>query len=271
MDKPRVQHIVSAVRKLTRCDIELVYEPAVDDLKSTRDYLFAEVRRGFDLDVNDLGLFNRLLFSSRSYIETGDDESDPPLRICTDMSDKMDDGKEYYDPSLFEAVERPSRWFKLQFAPGDTVNYIDDEGYEHAPKIGFYSVSNLFGDGRFFAVATECELDIKEYISWDYRKRKASESDFEKSRSEGRHWFASNELHWLVNCIRDGFGNRGERRAYIAPELDIKIRVTGETSKPNLGVSDVDRFEVKFLTDDASLEIIRAEMINAYTQWRDVG
>lgn len=271
MDEPEVQKIVKAVRKLTKCDIELIYEPGPDDPVRENYDLFADVRQGFDLDVSDLAVLNRLLFNSKSYIETGCDETDPPLRIWTDMSDGVGDGKEYYDPSLFEVVERPSRWFKLKFAPGNVINYIDDEGYEHAPSIGTYLVDNLFGEGKFFAVVTECELDMKEYFSWDYRKRQAEEPDFEKNRTEGRLWFASNELHWLINCARDGFGNRGDRRVYIAPDLDIKVTVTGETYKPNQGVSDVDRFEVKFLTDDASIETIRAEMINAYSEWRNVG
>jgi hypothetical protein len=270
MDKPEVQKIVKAVRKLTKCDIELIYEPGADEVVKDSYDLFASVRQGFDLDVGDVAVLNRLLFNSKSYIETGCDETKPPLRILTDMSDGLDDGKEYYDTSLFEDVARPSRWFKLQFAPGDVINYIDDEGYEHAPSLGFYLVDNLFGEGKFFAVVTECELDIQEYISWDYRKRQAEEPDFEKNRTDGRLWFASNELHWLINCARDGFGNRGDRRVYIAPELDIKVTVTGETHKPNQSISDVDRFEVKFLTDDASLEIIRAEMINAYSEWRNV-
>lgn len=270
IDNPKVQKIVNAVRKLTKCDIELIYNPAPENVSDTRDYLLAEVRQGFDIDIGDQNLLKRLLLNSKSYIETGDDESHPPLRIRTDMIDEMDDGKEYYDPSLFEVVERPSRWFKLQFTSGDAVNYVDDEGYEHAPSLGPYLVDNLFGKGKFFAVVTECELDIQEYISWDYRKRQAEEPDFEKSRIQGRQWFANNELHWLVNCARDGFGNRGERRVYIAPELDVKIKVTGETYKPNYSVADVDRFEVKFLTDDASLEVIRAEMINAYTRWQNV-
>ncbi|TLX16428.1 hypothetical protein [Rhizobium sp. MHM7A] len=270
MDKPKVQQIVKAVRKLTKCDIELIFNPGPDIEPYSSDYLFAEVRQGFDLDINDQDLLKRLLFSSKSYIETGDDEQSPPLRILTDIGDGQGDGKEYYDPTLFEAVDRPARWFKLQFMPDDVVNYVDDEGYEHAPTIATYLASNLFGEGKFFGVVTECELDIKEYISWDYEKRRAADPDFENTRASGRKWFAGNELHWLLNVARDGFGNTGDRRMYIAPELDIKVTVTGTSSKANMSIADVDRFEVKFLTDDSSLEVIRAEMINAYSHWHNV-
>ena len=270
MDRPKVEQLVKAVRKLTKCDIELIYTPVADDAQSKADYLLAEVRRGFELDISDLDLLKRLLFSRKSYIETGDDERAPPMRIPTDLDDGVGDGKEYFDPSLFEGVDRPSRWFKLEFTPGNIVNYIDDEGYEHAPSISSYLAGNLFGEGKFFGVVTECELDIKEYISWDYRKRQASESDFEITRASGRRWFAENELHRLVNSARDGYGNGGDRRMYIDPELDIKVTVTGETDKANMSIDDVDRFEVKILTNDASLEVIRAEMINAYTHWQDM-
>lgn len=271
IDKPEVQKLVKAVRKLTKCDIELVYTPAPEDEASTRDYVMADVRRGFDLDISNQDVLKRLLFSSKSYIETGDDEQGPPLRIRSDIDDGLGDGKEYFDPTLYDAVERPSRWFRLQFMPEKVVNYIDDEGYEHAPSIGTYLAHNLFGEGKFFGVVTECELDIKEYISWDYEKRRAADPDFENTRIAGRKWFADNELHWLVNIARDGYGNAGDRRMYIARELDIKVTVTGETGKPNASIDDVDRFEVKILTDDASLEIIRAEMNNAYTHWHNVG
>ncbi len=271
IDKPEVQKLVKAVRKLTKCEMELVYTPAPEDEASTRDYVMADVRRGFDLDISNQDVLKRLLFSSKSYIETGDDEQDPPLRIRSDIDDGIGDGKEYFDPTLYDAVERPSRWFRLQFIPDKIVNYIDDEGYEHAPSIGTYLAHNLFGKGKFFGVVTECELDIKEYISWDYEKRRAADPDFENTRTAGRKWFADNELHWLVNIARDGYGNAGDRRMYIARELDIKVTVTGETGKPNASIDDVDRFEVKILTDDASLEIIRAEMNNAYTHWHNVG
>lgn len=265
----RVQRLVKAVRKLTKCDIELLYP---EDAGSFGVY--AERRSstfGLDEIINDQSVLNHLLFSSKSYIETGNDESQPPMRIQTDL----ESGAELYDPAIIETSppEGANRWFNLRWEGSEKLHYTDDEGYEHDPKVLPWHIEMIFGGKRAkaYARAVSCEMDIKDYRPWDYERRVANEPDYLPGRIVGRKRFCENLLFELIARMKMGKTGVTHRRIVIDPEIDVKATLLTEiTHRPLDGITDMDRFEVRFVTDDATLEKVRAEMINAYTRWNNV-
>lgn len=266
--KPAVQKIVAAVKKLTGCALEVRYDPQSND-KMLDGYIMAEVRNGFVVDPTDLQTFNQLLFNSNSYIETGDGESDPPLRIRTDMEDDRHDGREFYDPSLFDVPALTGRWFRLGFKENEIIEYVDDEGYEYAPKVKWWQLGQLFGEAHFLAVATNCKVVMKEFRDWNYAKLKADGHDIASSLAASRQVVVRNELFSLLCLIRDGRNNSGVAKAYMLPDLPVSIEVSGITPTPLRDFRAYDGFEITFQTDAESIEVIRAGLISAYTpqQW----
>jgi hypothetical protein len=263
IEEPGVRKIVAAVKKLTGCDIEVLYDPQSND-KMIDGYIMAEVRNGFDVDPSDLKTLNQLLFSSKSYIETGDGESDPPFRIKTDIGDDVRDGCEFYDLSIFNLPSSADRWFKLKLSDNDVVAYVDDEGHEHSAKVNAYRLGYLFGEGHFLAVATECSVVMKEFRDWNYETLKKQKPDIDVSLAEGRKVLVNNELFSLLCLIRNGRNNLGPAKAYMASDMPVKIRCDGITNTPIRDFRSFDSFEITFKADQASLEIVRAELVDAY-------
>jgi hypothetical protein len=242
-----VDRLISHMEKEHRCQFEYIY-PEKTEFVSLGVY----VDSGSPLMpvLNDWTTFKTLMFGRASYLQTGNDNQGPPLWIKSDLGDQL------YDPSIMRSDAALTRKFRVSVAEdGKQVDYLDDEGHAHNPKIRTFDLPHLFGGSsdKIDMHFESCAIDMK---AWE--RRGATPPDYKA--------MAGNILFDFIRDVKwKQIGTEHGRIVTMHPDLDISLAFNGSSDEPVRGYSDANSFTLDVLCDAQTLEIVRGCLIDAYT------
>jgi hypothetical protein len=245
--KAAVDRLISFMEKEHRCQFEYIYPEKTEFVT-----LGVHVDSGSTLMsvLDDWTMFRTLMFGRESYLQTGNDNQGPGLRIASDLGDQL------YDHSIMRIDPVLPRKFTISVTDdGRLVDYSDDEGHAHNPKIRSFDLPRLFGKAKD-TVDLHIEACAVDMPVWE---RKTQTPPDYKAIAENILFDFIHDTKWKQTGLSNG------RIVTIAPDLEISLAFNGSSDEPVRGFTSANSFTLDVLCDDQTLGIVRGCLIDAYT------
>jgi hypothetical protein len=242
-----VDRLISLMEREHRCQFEYIYPEKTEFLT-----LGVHVASNSTLMpvLDDWATLKTLMFGRDSFLQTGNDNYGPSLRIASDL------GEQLYDPSIMRTAPSLARRFCISVTDdGRVVNYLDDEGHAHNPKIRFFGLPLLFGSAndKVDLHIESCAIDMS---VWD--RPNPTPPDY-KVMAENILFDFIHEVKWKQTGTSSG------RIVTIPSDFDISLAFNGSSGEPVIDYNSTNSFTLDILCDDVTMEIVRERLVDAYT------
>lgn len=248
-EKPAVDKLVRFMEKDSGCKFEFIYPKET----SFSMGIWVDSKSELMSALEDMARLKAVMYGRKSYLETRYDSDTPGMFIMSDI------GEVLYDSSIVRENHSLARTFRLSVSEeGRLVDYIDDEGHAHGPKLPPFDLHRLFGSNKekIDIHITACSIDMTEW-----QRRAQTEPDYSR--------MAQDMLFGVIHSAKDRkIGAGSGRLVTVDPKLDISLAFNGFSKDACHDYSDANSFAIEAACDDETLEIVRRCLVDAYSPFR---